>query len=169
MAKKKNNRKNNSKKIEEFVGDDSSLVDKLFIVGGVLLFILAFYLLTVYITGKNTTSNEEKPKNVEISQTEIIVGRSLSMGKGDYYVLYYDDNNSSTYVDIINNYHRETPIYKVNMSNMFNRKYTTTGESNKSPSKASEFLINGPTLIKVSNKKVVEYYEGEETIRTILN
>lgn len=169
MAKKKNNKKNDSRKIEEVIGDDSSLVDKLFIVGGVLLFILAFYGLTVYITGKNNNSTEEKPKEVEISNKEIILGRSLSMGKNDYYVIYFDNDNSSTYTEIINNYKKETPIYKVNMSSAFNKKYTTDGESNKSPSKVSEFLINGPTLIKVSNKKVVEYYEGEESIRTILN
>jgi hypothetical protein len=55
------------------------------------------------------------------------------------------------------------------MSNGFNKKYVTDGESNKSPSKVSEFKINGPTLIKVSKNKVIEYVEGEEAIRTILN
>lgn len=169
MAKKKNNRKNNSKKIEEVVGTDTSLIDKLYIVGCVLIFILAFYGLTLYITGKNSDSKlEEEPKEVEISNDEIILGRSLSMGKGDYYVVYYNSDNT-TMDEIVKNYKNIMPIYKVDMSSAFNKKYATEGESNKSPSKTSEFLINGPTLIKVSNKKVVEYYEGEDTIRTILN
>ena len=55
------------------------------------------------------------------------------------------------------------------MTSAFNKKYATSEESNKNPSKVSEFKINGPTLIKVSSKKVVEYIEGEEAIRTILN
>ena len=170
MAKSKNRakRRQESKKIEEVISDDSSLFDKLLIAGGVLLFILAFYGLTLYITGKNNDDTTEEPKEVEISSDKIILGRSLSMGKDDYYVVYYENSNS-TIDEIVNNYSGSISLYKVDMSSAFNKKYATDGESNKSPSKTSEFKINGPTLIKVSNKKVVEYYEGEDTIRTILN
>ena len=167
--KKKTKRREESKKIEEVVSTDSSLTDKLFIAGAVLLFILAFYGLTLYITGKNSEDTKEEKKEVEISREEIIVGRSLSMSKDDYYVVYYDDTNSTTYNEIVKNYTKSISIYKVNMSNGFNKKYSTDGESNKTPSKVSEFKINGPTLIKVSKNKVVEYVEGEEAIRTILN
>jgi hypothetical protein len=171
MAKSKNRakRRQESKKIEEVISDDTNLVDKLFIAGGVLLFILAFYGLTVYITNKNSDdTNEEKEKNVEISSDKIILGRSLSMSKDDYYVVYYTSDNS-TMDEIVNNYNGELKLYKVDMSSAFNKKYATDGESNKNPSKTSEFKINGATLIKVSNKQVVEYTEGEDAIRTILN
>ncbi len=167
--KKKTKRREESKRIEEVVSNDTNLVDKLFIAGGVLLFILAFYGLTLYITGKNSDEVKEEKKEVEISREEIIVGRSLSMSKDDYYVVYYDDTNSATYDEIIKKYTKSISLYKVNMSNGFNKKYVTDGESNKSPSKVSEFKINGPTLIKVSKNKVIEYVEGEEAIRTILN
>ena len=167
--KKKTKRREESKKIDEVVSTDSSLTDKLYIAGAVLLFILAFYGLTLYITGKNSDDTKEEKKEVEISREEIIVGRSLSMSKDDYYVVYYDDTNSTTYNEIVKNYTKSISIYKVNMSNGFNKKYSTDGESNKTPSKVSEFKINGPTLIKVSKNKVVEYVEGEEAIRTILN
>lgn len=167
--KKKTKRREESKKIEEVVSTDSSLTDKLFIAGAVLLFILAFYGLTLYITGKNSEDTKEEKKEVEISREEIIVGRSLSMSKDDYYVVYYDDTNSTTYDEIVKKYTKSISLYKVNMSNGFNKKYATDGESNKAPSKVSEFKINGPTLIKVSKNKVVEYVEGEEAIRTILN
>ena len=171
MAKSKNRtkRRQESKRIEEVVTTDGNLTDKLLIAGCVLLFIVAFYVLTLYITGKNSDdTNKEEEKTVEISSDKIILGRSLSMGKGDYYVVYYENSNS-TIEEIINNYGGELPLYKVDMSSAFNKKYATDGESNKNPSKTSEFKINGPTLIKVSNKKVAEYYEGEDTIRTILN
>lgn len=171
MAKSKNRakRRQESKKIEEVISDDTNLVDKLFIAGGVLLFILAFYGLTVYITNKNSDdTNEEKEKTVEISSDKIILGRSLSMSKDDYYVVYYTSDNS-TMDEIVNNYNGELKLYKVDMNSAFNKKYATDGESNKNPSKTSEFKINGATLIKVSNKRVVEYTEGEDAIRTILN
>ena len=53
--------------------------------------------------------------------------------------------------------------------NPFNKKYVTDGESNKNPTKASEFLINGATLIKVNDNKVVDYIEGYDSINNYLN
>ena len=158
---------NNKKRIEEVISDDSDMMDKFFIVAGVILFLLCFYILTVYITNKNSDTDKETEKTVEISNDEIILGSSLSM-KGDYYVIYYNKGNE-TIDEIIKNYGGELSLYKVDMNSAFNSKYATSEESNKSPSKVSEFKINGPTLIKVSNKKVVEYIEGEDEIRTILN
>lgn len=173
MAKSKSNtrtkKRQESRRIEEVISDDSSIMDKFFIIAGVVLFLLCFYILTVYITNKNDTGTEEKEKTVEISKDEIIIGRSLSMGKGEYYVLYFDGYLRDTYDEIAKNYKGELPIYKVDMTSPFNKKYVTDGESNKNPTKISEFKINGPTLMKISNKKVVEYIEGEDNIRTNLN
>ena len=170
MAKGRNRkeRRKESKRIDEVITEDNSLMDKFFVVAGVILCLLCFYILTVYITNKNKDDDEEKTKTVEISKDEIIIGRSLSMSKDDYYVVFYDNGNS-TIEEIINNYGGSVPIYKVDMSSAFNKKYATSEESNKNPSKVSEFKINGPTLIKVSNNKVVEYIEGEDGIRTNLN
>ena len=169
MAKSnRSKRRKESKRIEEVISDESSLMDKFYIVGGVVLFILCFYILTVYITNKNNTDDSDSVKTVEISKDEIILGRSLSMGKDDYYVVYYNSDNE-TMKEIVSHYIGIAKIYKVDMSSAFNKKYATDSESNKNPTKVSEFKINGPTLIKVSNNKVVEYIEGEEAIRTKLN
>lgn len=170
MAKSKSNRKRNDrKKIEEVVTTEYDYMDKFFIVAAVILFLLCFYILTVYITNKNNDTSDNKEKVVEINNEYILLGRSLSMGKGDYYVLFFHINDSNVYDEIVNNYSGDLPVYKVDMSIAFNKKYITDGESNKNPSKVTEFKINGPTLIKVSNKKVVEYIEGEDAIRTSLN
>lgn len=170
MAKSKSNRKrNNRKRIEEVVTTENDYMDKFFIVAGVILFLLCFYILTVYITNKNNDTSDNKENVVEINNEYILLGRSLSMGKGDYYVLFFHINDSNVYDEIVNNYSGDLPVYKVDMSIAFNKKYITDGESNKNPSKVTEFKINGPTLIKVSNKKVVEYIEGEDAIRTSLN
>ena len=169
-GKGKSKKTNNSKRIEEVVTTDGDLMDKFFIVAGVILFLLCFYILTVYITNKNNDDTEkEKEKVVEINNEYILLGRSLSMGKGDYYVIYFHINDSNIYDEIVKKYGGELPIYKVDMSIAFNKKFATDGESNKNPTKISEFKINRPTLIRVSNKKVVEYIEGEGAIRTILN
>ena len=54
------------------------------------------------------------------------------------------------------------------MSEGLNKKYTGE-ESNSNPKKASDIVINGPTLIKVKNGKVIEYIEGTESISDYLN
>lgn len=174
MAKgKKKQIKKDSRKIEEVKGNETDLVDKILIAAGVLLFIFAFYILTLYITNKNTTKKETKKKDsdvVNVSDEYIILGRSLSIKKNSYLVVFYDkgnedmDSSVSTYKN-----KNELSIYKVDMSSAFNKKYKTDGESNKNPSNASDFKINGITLIKVENKKIVEYIEGEEAVKNYLN
>ena len=54
------------------------------------------------------------------------------------------------------------------MSNGFNKKYVTDGESNKNPESVDAMSINGPTLIKVNENKVVEYIEGQDAISSYL-
>ena len=177
MAKgrKKSTRKKESKKIEEINNFDGDILDKVYVALAVLLFLLAFYFLTVHITNKNKEEGKKEEKTeTTVSSSKIIVGRSLSMSKKEYLVLFYDasdEETKNTYSEIYSNYKskNEMSIYYVDMSSAFNKSYATDGESNKNPSKVSEFKINGPTLIKVSNKKVVNYIEGEDEIRTILN
>lgn len=179
MAKKKKqeNKKNNLKKIEKSGSFDTDIWSKFFIVLGILCFLCAFYLLTLYITNKNSTDTTEKDKEsgeVNISYDEIMVGRTFDMSDGDYLVLYYDmddENISSIYSGLVSDYKNKEEhlnIYTVDMSSPFNKPYVTDKESNKNPGKASEILVNGPTLIKVSNKQVSDYIEGEEAITNYL-
>lgn len=177
MAKRKDkNRK------EKFRGNgkiDSDILKKFYAVLGIICFLCFFYLLTIYITTKNseeTSSNDEDSKNTEatISYEDIMVGRSFSMSDGEYLVLYYDKSDtdiSSTYSNLVNTYSHapnHLNIYTVDMGSSFNSSYATVGESNKTPGTVSDLKINGPTLIKVSNKIAVEYIEGEEAITNYL-
>ena len=174
MSKKENIKKNENiveKENESFLGD---IWGKLFVIFGVISFFCCFYLLTVYITNKDKDKTDTSQKDeVTISTNEILLGRTLNVSDGDYYVIYYDqtvEDIKNVYDPLVNDYRNKgEKIYFVDMGNSFNKKYSTDGESNKNPTKISEFKINGPTLMKISNKKVVEYIEGEDAIRTNLN
>lgn len=177
MAKgKRNTRKQNLKKIESVGGFDGDIKGKIIAVICVLLFFGAFYLLTLYITNKNSdkTDDNDKEKVVEISYDTIMLGRSLSMSDGEYLVIYYDKSDeeiNSTYSSLVSTYKAKSEhltIYTVDMSNGFNKKYVTDGESNKSPESVDAMAINGPTVIKVNENKVVEYIEGQEAISSYL-
>ena len=81
MAKKKIQSKKESKKIEEVNSTETTLIDKLSVALCVLVFIFGFYLLTLYITNKNTdkTNTEDTSDQVNVSNEYILLGKSLSM------------------------------------------------------------------------------------------
>ena len=169
MAKGRKRQKKN-KKVETVQKEEFVLKDKLFIVFCIVLFFVAFYLLTLYITHKHSTSDTEETKEeVVISQEEILIGRSLSMSDGEYYVIFYDSSNEEVNTpcsDLVSNYRssHEEKLYYVDMHSGFNSSYATEEESNSNPESVSDFKINGPTLIRVEDHKVVEYVEGTEAI-----
>lgn len=175
MAKKKN--KKELEKIEKTGDFGGDILDKLYIVLGIIIFLSLFYLLTLYITYKNASKNDEsknEPTEAVINYEDIMIGRSLSMGNEDYLVLFYDKEDediASDYASLISEYKanaQHVDIYTVNMGSSFNKSYTTTGSANKNPESVSDMKINGPTLIKVSGGKVTEYIEGKEEISNYL-
>ena len=146
------------------------------VVSCVVLFICLFYLLTVYITSKNSTDTRDDTKETTestISYSEIIVGRSFSIGDGEYIVVYYDktdDDINSSCTSAISTYKTKEDhldIYSVNMGDGLNKKYTGD-ESNHNPTNAGEIVINGPTLIKFNGGEVVDYIEGLDEITEYL-
>lgn len=180
--KKTNNNKSKSnqkdikktKKVEEEV-EKVNYQEKIIIVLGILIFIILFYLLTLYVTNKHADDDKDKSKEeettdtVSISYDSILAGTSLSQGKDEYLVLYYDKGNediANKYNEILNNYKAKEDhltIYMVDMSNPLNNK-SKGSEANTSPASESDLSITGPTLIKVNNGEVVDYLEGEEDI-----
>lgn len=185
MAKKKNNtnKKNNSIKNKNIIdkksiNDDSfnSEVMRVVIVASVIIVIFCvFYFITWAITGGNKTDkNNDETTVTSISYDNIILGRSFSMGDGEYLVLYYDKSNSdiaSTYSSLASSYRAiETALdlYVVNMGDAIN-KGNVSDEAKYDATNASELAINGPTLIRFSGGAIVEYLEGEEAITNYLS
>ena len=176
MAKgnRKNIKRKESKRIEMASDFETDIFNKMFVALGVILFLLAFYLLTLHIVNKNTNQNtEEESSEVSISNDKIILGRSLSMSDSEYLVIYYDTTNeeeSKVCSELFTKYKSDgsIPIYYVDMSSAFNKAYITDGEVNRNPKNESELLINGSTLIKVVNKEVVDYIQGQENISNYL-
>ena len=170
VIKKKSNqkKKKNEKVVEESQTFDANYKQIILITGIIAIVFVAFYFLTVYITGRN----EDKPTtetNSSISYSEIMVGRSFSMPEEEYYVIYYDKSDEdllSSFSTAVSDYRAsEDPItiYTADMSDAMNNKYSGD-KSNWGPTKVSELVIHGPTLIRFKNGKVKEYFEGEKDI-----
>lgn len=171
----KNNKNTVLERAEEFVDNDS--LYKKFIVALCVLAILGlFYLLAIHITEKNDTSGED-PKEEETivdDYSEILLGSSFNRSEKEYMVVYYDYGNqdikstlNTTILDYLSKDDNLT-VYKVDMSNVFNKSYVTEEETNKEPSSVDELKINGPTLIKFKDNKVVDYVEGLDEVKAYL-
>ena len=176
MAKRKSNQNKKKKQIREEIQEkNDTIANKIATALFALTVLLAFYLLTLYITNKNKEPVEDTNDTVseEIS-SEILLGRSFNMSDSEYVVVYYDTKDeeiASNMASLIENYrisHGDSSIYYVDMNSGFNAPYATEEESNKNPSSTSELKINGPTLIKVDQHIVVEYVEGYDSIENYL-
>ena len=168
---KSTNKKNN--KVVEETTFDTSLERTIRLVLIVLFTFGAFYFATWLITRDKTKTEEDNSYKSGFSYTEIMAGRSFSMSDGEYYVIYYDSTDEdieSTYSSLVSSYRGKEgalSIYTVNMGEGLNKNLVNEN-SNSHPNNASELAINGPTLIKFSNHEVVDYYEGEESIKSVL-
>lgn len=141
----------------------------------VILVLVTFYVITIYATGGKMFKSKDKT-DVEFQYSEILLGRSFDMG-GNYFVIYYDktdtENEETTQLDsLASNFKNNSSgaaIYTCDLGNVFNKPYTTTEEPNTEPYGAEDMLINGPTIIRFADGKVVEYVYGYDNVVNYIN
>ena len=165
--------KKKKEKIEEVTDNfNGNIKSVLFVVIGVLCFILAFYILTLFITGKDnaSTTDNDTTQDSSFSYTKIPAGRSFSIDNGEYLVVYYNEEEDNSIEESIHTYRNSNnlKLYTVDMGDPINTKYKSE-ESNTTPSKASELKIKGSTLIRFNDNNVEEYIEGNDSIIDYLN
>lgn len=101
------------------------------------------------------------------------MGSILVQNRNEYYVLISSDEDpkASIYSSYISSYEQKEnslKIYTADYSEGFNQKYI--GEtSNLKVSNINDLKITGTTLLKISNKQVVEAYEGADVQNALSN
>ena len=133
-----------------------------------LVFFVILYILTgIFITKdikwfdkKDTTTD-----NVSTISNKILGVDSLRQSEEEYYVYYYDTTNENSDVtSTINSL--TTKVYKVDLHDAFNA--NIVGDPSGVVSDISELKVADPTVIKVVNSTITEYYTGVEQITTTL-
>ena len=150
--------KSERNKIDKQVSENSSISDAIKLIIVILVILLVFYLLTMVILSKKTST---VVNNASIQYTKILAGESFNQKEDDYLVFYYSmkDDDSMKYADFISKYREKEehlPIYTVDLSEGFNKKYLSDLE-NRLASSASELKLNGTTLIHFKENKIDEY------------
>ena len=189
MANKKNNKtkktKNNIKVIKKPIKKETKKIENNKLDGEILSFIkiaLGVGVVVLIVFGATILMNKlgvfdegyTKPERGEIiiSYEDATVGTIFNRPDTEYYVIFDDftENPNQYLTSILFRYSNEEetlPIYKVDMSNGFNKKYSGE-QGNPSAQKVEDIKINGVTLIKIVNGKNVKYIEGATNIENEL-
>lgn len=146
----------------------------LFTILGVL--VLAFgilYLITgLFITKdlswfdkKEVDTSSDTNSNNTVSN-KILAVDTLNQSDDEYYVYYYDSSDKndsiSSNVDSLS-----SKVYRVDLNDGFNSNYV--GEPSGIVDDISDLKVENPTIVKVSNKKIIEFYSGSEEVNSILD
>jgi hypothetical protein len=130
-----------------------------------LLFIGLAVGIASLIKNKQKTTNTS---DATIQYSEILLGNLLDQTENTYYVFVYESNDNyiTTYNTYLSNYKTKEnalKVYTAALNNGFNKKFLSE-EKNLYVSNISDLKVMGTTLLKVEGKKVVEAYDGKDSI-----
>lgn len=144
----------------------------------VLIVIIGLFALLFIFNGKYVTKDYFQKKTTTTTTeasydpTLLTVSNLFTVKDEDYYVMFYDTSEETTsflYEGLVVSYSGDTPLYSVDLNSAMNKKYyNPKGEANTSPTKSSEVLVTGPTLMHIKKKKVTEYITNREEIIKVL-
>lgn len=137
-----------------------------------LIFILVYFLIGLFYTKEINFKSDDKKSNkeeIDIDNSTITLGQLFDQAEDEYYVLIHDVNDKKsiipTWMQVFLNNNSTSTIYEVDSKNKFNSNYIVDSNSNTNPSSYSDLKVKSPTLIKIKNKIVSEYIEGEDSIK----
>lgn len=178
MKKQEVKKKNISKKekyLKQSFDDQSEVgrIVKILIV--VLIIFFSVYFITAIATGEiNFGSKKEESQETVIQYQEILAGETFVKKDASYYVLYmnFTDAMTTPLMTLADQYMaKETHdyVYFVDMDKGFNKTYAVKeGEtSNPKVQNISGLKVNAPTLLKIKDKKIVQYVEGYDNIKNV--
>ena len=163
--------KNKKVKQSKIVSEDVERVRNLIILLLIVVLIcVGLFFLTEKMIEKETKLNE-KEQVTEIDYDIATIGTMFNRNEKEYYVLLYSNNEDGSKLNSVLDSYRSSDNYiktyyidldlKVNSS--------VLGDSyNKKPNNSNEVKVKGATLYKINNGKVIDAYNGVESIKEIL-
>ena len=135
-----------------------------------IVFIVSYFLIGLFYTNEISFNKEEDEtkEEVNIDNNTIMIGQMFELSEREYYVLVYDmsdeDSSITSWESAYSSKDDALKVFKVDSSKKFNSKYIVKNGGNKSATSLSDLKVVSPTLIKIENKKITEYIEGEDNI-----
>ena len=140
-----------------------------------IVFILAYFLIGLFYTKEidlKKDKEKEKTSEINVDNNTIMLGQLFDQPKDEYYVLVYDASDETSLIpswkSIYESKENNLTIYTVDSSKKFNSKYIVKKDGNKNATGLNDLRVVSPTIMKISNKTIVEYIEGEDEIVNLL-
>ena len=144
----------------------------------VIFFIIALVVIGLYFLSKGIVSKRNSSENtvetIEIAYDKLNVGMIFNRPYDEYYVIAYDStiDDAMVYSTLITNYTKKEnsiKIYYCDLNKIVNKEYKSKdGKSNPNASSVQELSFNEVTLLKIRNKKVVNYIDNIDQIKRTL-
>ena len=163
------------KKKEKNFEEETNYVSRfiLYLLIFLILLIIGYLIIGIFVN-KTISFNKKDTKEtskVTIDNNTILAGEIFDQKEDEYYVLVYNKNEVNsilgTWKGVYSGKENALKIYEVDSETKLNGNFIVKENSNKDAQSYSELRIVSPTLIKINNKKIVEYIEGEEQIKNI--
>ena len=163
------------KKKEKNFEEETNYVSRfiLYLLIFLILLIIGYLIIGIFVN-KTISFNKKDTKEtseVTIDNKTILAGEIFDQKEDEYYVLVYNKNEENsilgTWKGVYSGKENALKIYEVDSETKLNGNFIVKENSNKDAQSYSELRIVSPTLIKINNKKIVEYIEGEEQIKNI--
>ena len=120
---------------------------------------------------KKESSKAKKLKDVEIKYDIATVGTMFNRVEDEYYVLLYSNEDNGDELNSVLDTYRTKDAYVKTYYVDLDKKINSSALGNKlvkNPKNSKEVMVNGATLYKINNAKVVECISGVEEITQIL-
>lgn len=137
----------------------------------ILLVLGVVYLLSALFVTKELdwffdkdTNNTETNNKVDDS---ILASTMFKQKESEYYVYFYDFSlKEDAVTELVNNSLVGAKVYKVNAEDAMNANYIAQS-GNRSAKTIEEVKVVAPTLIKINDGVITEYYERDEIINKL--
>ena len=164
LRRKQAKKEGKSLEREDFITEEP--IRKFAIITCVLIIIMCtIYLLTSLFITKELDWFNKSDKDEESSETSsnaILASAIFKQKEDTYYVYFYDfDEEKNEITSIVDSALSGEKVYKVNTASAMNANYVSE-ESNKGAKSLDDLKVTAPTLIKISEDSITEYYEGKE-------
>lgn len=170
--------KKNEKKLyksNKNVSDADYDIKKFLIILTILIVVVVgLYFLSNAIVNKRDNKESNVNTNITISYDALNVGMIFNRPYDEYYVIAYDStiDDAIVYSTLITNYTKKEnsiKIYYCDLNKIVNKDYKSKdGKSNPNASSVQELSFNEVTLLKIRNKKVVNYIDNIDQIKSTL-
>lgn len=138
---------------------------------------ITYFATAFFLTGEIGNKEDKKEETNQVEETEevteifsnmIIASKTFTQKESKYMVLFFSKKDLTyDFKQIVNNYSKDTKLYKVNVDEAINS-FVVSKEENINVQSYRDLKVKAPTLITIENRKNISYISGNDKVIDII-